>query len=111
MGAAVVVNAAGDRVFAATQESRSARGSYGGSPTVLSVFAYGCLSRGLRPMEQVRLPEILKANRLVCHGDELLVVGLGGVVAMKVDDGAGRLGPARHVVPSGAFSDAVVHAL
>ena len=90
-GAAIAVDATGERVYAATQTSEVAMAEHGGSPTLVSVFSRGRKGDELRLVERVRVPEILAATRLLRQGDELLVVGLGGVVAMQVQRGSGRL--------------------
>ena len=110
-GAAVAVDAAGARVYAATQEGTVTMEAHGGSATLVSVFSRGRKGDELRLIERVRVPEILGATRLLLQRNELLVVGLGGVVAMDVARGTGRLGATRHVVRSGPFSDAAVREL
>lgn len=112
-GGPVAASPAGDRVYVATQETRV--GTHTAMPTraatLISVVDVSKPRLGLRLIERVRVPEITYAQRLLVHGDELLLLGQGGVCAIPLDDGRGRLGERTHVLTKGHYSDAVVRTL
>jgi 6-phosphogluconolactonase len=100
LGGPLAMSRSGDRVYMANTRCSG--------ESVVSVFRLARSAGRLRLLQQTPVPRFLNAEQLLRVGDQLLLVGAGGVVSLPLDLGTGLVGePMVALKEPGAVSVAV----